>query len=188
MATTTKRPPIPRHVLTLVDLDSKLALFMGERLLSDEPVREISYRVSTLRLDDDATRLKAFVGLVMDRGGWVYLDGRHQQIRDTDAWTWTTMQWPIRKPKDGKDHTWVWVGQTYSNRADEREGWRKQPFPRCSECYEAWRSIGGRSVTNTTHHNPAWTPAGCGQCHPDGVCDERGFCRPIEDDRVEQEV
>lgn len=179
MAATAKRPPIPRKVLTLVDLDGRLALFMGERLLADEPVREVSYRVSTFRLDGDATNLLAFVGLTVDRGGYAFLNGHYTQF-DTDAWEWRQVQQPVQKPRDGKDHTWTWVGQTYRVTSEERDGWRKSPFPRCSECYESFNVRGGRTVTNNTHHDPTWTPADCGQCHPGGRCDERGFCKPVE--------
>lgn len=180
MVATAKRPPIPHKVLTLVDLDGRLALFMAARLLSDEPIREIAYRVSGLRLGGDiGSQWQPFVGLTVDRGGYAYLNGRYTQL-DTDAWEWRQVREAVPKPRDGKDHTWTWVGQTFGYRVDERNGWRKAPFPRCAECYESFNVRNGRTVTNNTHHDPTWTPAECGQCHPNGQCDERGFCKPIE--------
>jgi hypothetical protein len=181
MAAAAKRAALPFKVLTMVEHEGRLAVYMASRLLADEPVREISYRVSTAGVDGEHGSLRQFVGCQVDRGGYVYLNGRHTPF-DIDSWEWVTIREEIPKPKDGKDHTWTWVGTTYGYRADERNGWRKESFPRCSACWESHRTINGRSVTNTTHHDPSYLPSDCGQCHPGGVCDQRGFCRPGADD------
>lgn len=157
--------------------EGRLGHVMGAGLVQGaEPKRWVNLRVMDRpicnALEQELIGLRAtdhvYVGL-----------GRY--IRVPDLWTWpvVTIEQDVPAPPNGKGYTWEWTGASYGHRAYVRDGWHRRDYATCHECYPTWREINGKRRNYDNVHPPTWSPADCGRCHPNGVCNGKGVCEEV---------
>ena len=117
----------------LVELNGKLAQYIGDRLDSNRPVLITSYRVSTINSDEydvlgqvPWSPFGGFVGEVKVNGGW----GRMRV--DTEPWQFREVEAPVKQPRNGKTFTWYWAGY---------DGWKRTDYPRCQDCRQYHKPV-----------------------------------------------
>lgn len=127
----------PKRLYELVDLNGKLAIYLGTSISRDVPERTTDYYVSPC----SAREFEDVLGKVPWENGrnWprgvifptevgqrkVYVNPWNEDGSGlAEGWTTARITTEIKKPRDGKEYTYKW----------ERGEWVKEWFPRCEEC------------------------------------------------------
>jgi hypothetical protein len=119
---------IPHRLWELFSYNGKLAMYWGEKIGPDEPVREVYLRVSKSAADDyDILGQRPWssgrewpTGVVRNArsGGQIFVAG--------ESWSEQVLRIPIPAPRDGREYTWKW--------ASGMREWQRDPYPRCATC------------------------------------------------------
>lgn len=179
-------PRANRGKFTIVEIDGRIAMARGDRYVPDRPAREYWYNVSPHRVTDDNRHLigkdltsENAVSWYEPLRGW-----RNASMVGWSDWPERTIVVDIPSPRNGREYGWKWQpDRQYSTQAVSdgsfKNGWVKEPFPRCAACYASVATINDKRVTYTNYHDPSFVYVeSCDRCHAGGVCDEKGICAP----------
>lgn len=155
--------PVPtRRLHELCSIEGHLALNVGYRIPDDEPVIEHWFIVANhVKVDQF---VEGFLGKTLSMGA---SDGYCGTATREGAFNYTivdlrgsedvVIREPQKRPRNGKEYTWKWIGG-YGSRGP----WVQAPFPKCQVC-KHW-------------HDPAFIECEqCGYCHKEGGKCKTGY-------------